>query len=658
MTASSNQMKPPKSSKSRNKLSSTGTKQDLSKAIKQKEDIEDTDHPIYSLDSLINNHFNNNQHKNEESVTAESQPQDNVKTWKDKQNGLDPIILTTKLLETLDQVSTLKEKDLTPYWTQQSEEISKKLWLPTKIDYVDSVLNSMNESSNNTPMGKSWFSIKNKRLRKKNSSMTSFRLSQYSLPDSMDYAVINSKTKLKNKLAKKNKKQTNTTEEDNDKPEKKVKTLKVRLFPTQDEKDTIKLMMNQQRWYYNATLSIMNKTYTPEQLIKPASWSYIHIRELLKGYEYTETFKQDEKGKEIIERNFIKKEDSKEYPIPRNGKTNEKWWDDDVNGRVIRGASKKFTMAINSGITNLKNGNISSFSMRYKSRKDPLSFLHFDDGNYPKFINKIKSKYWFRTNRDEKRYPKYNRTGTKKTRCSISLTDIINQTKETSIEVIHDKVMDKYYVHIPVGQNWSPSTDIRNENQMKYTVNKDSVLSLDPGVRKFLVGYDPNGNNIFFGEDAQIKLIEHLLEVDKTTDGTHLVKWRKISNLIDELHWKCINYLITNYSVILLPDFRVSQMLRGRKLGRMTKRLLSMFSFYRFKHRLIYKCERHGKKLYIVDESYTSKCCGVCGNIDRNLGSKKVYKCEKCGIQMDRDASGARNILLKHLTKRDNLISD
>ena len=61
------------------------------------------------------------------------------------------------------------------------------------------------------------------------------------------------------------------------------------------------------------------------------------------------------------------------------------------------------------------------------------------------------------------------------------------------------------------------------------------------------------------------------------------------------------------------------------------------------------------KKLYIVDESYTSKCCGVCGNIDKELGSKKVYKCKKCGVEMDRDASGARNILLKHLKNKETI---
>jgi transposase len=628
--------KQPNSSKSLSKPSSTGTETVSSDPIKPKEDIIVTDDPISSLDSLLNNHLQTPPKLNEnESPIVESRRLLNGKTWSDKSNGLDPIILTTKLLETLDQVSTLNEKGLTPYWTSQSKDISKKLWLPTKTDSVVSVMTSSNESSKTTPKGKSWFSIKEKRPLKKNSLMTSYQLSQYSLPDSMDYEVINSKNKSKNKQE----------EDKKENEEKRVKTLKVRLFPTEKEQQDLLTMMNQQRWYYNAYLSMMNKVYSPEQLVKPKSWSYNRIRDMLREYEYSEE-KVEKDGKEMIQKDFTKIEGKDEYPLPRNGETNDLWWEE-VNGRVIRGAAKKFTMALNSGVSNLKAGNIKSFHMKYKSRKDLISFIHFDDGNYPAMINKIRSTYWFRTKKTIE--------GKKKTRTHIKLSDIISQTKKTSIEVILDKVDNRFYVHITVPEHWYPNSDVRNESQAKYTAVKDTIMALDPGIRKFLVGYDPNHTFTYFAEDAQTLIINKLLEVDKCADDTKLKKWKQISNLISEMHWKSISYLIEHYSVILLPDFRVSQMLRQRKLGHMTKRLMSLFSFYQFKQRLISKCIRYDKKLYIVDESFTSKCCGVCGNLDYTLGSKKVYNCKCCGVHLDRDASGARNILLKHLNKRDNL---
>ena len=615
-------------------LSLIGIKKEKLNVSEQKEDINDS-YYLTSSENLELQVLKIQNKLKEESVTVESQLPRKKKTWKLKSSSLNSIIQNMKLFQTLDQELILKEKDCYPFWTPQSEEISKKLWLPTKTDSVVSVMTSSNESSKTTPKGKSWFSIKEKRPLKKNSLMTSYQLSQYSLPDSMDYEVINSK----------NKSRTKPEEDKKENEEKRVKTLKVRLFPTEKEQQDLMTMMNQQRWYYNAYLSIMNKVYRPEQLVKPKSWSYTRIRDMLREYEYSEQ-KVDKDGKEMIQKDFTKIEGKDEYPLPRNGETNDLWWEE-VNGRVIRGAAKKFTMALNSGVSNLKAGNIKSFHMKYKSRKDPISFIHFDDGNYPTMINKIRSTYWFRTKKTIE--------GKKKTRTHIRLSDIISQTKKTSIEVILDKVDNRFYVHISVPEHWYPESDIRNESQAKYTAVKDTIMALDPGIRKFLVGYDPNHTFTYFAEDAQTLIINKLLEVDKCTDDTKLKRWKQISNLISEMHWKSISYLIEHYSVILLPDFRVSQMLRQRKLGHMTKRLMSLFSFYQFKQRLISKCLRYDKKLYIVDESFTSKCCGVCGNLDYTLGSKKVYNCKCCGVQLDRDASGARNILLKHLNKRDNL---
>ena len=90
-------------------------------------------------------------------VIVEYQQEDKSTTSNDKLNSSNQDILTTQLSEILDQGLTLKEKDFKPFWTKQSEEISKKLWLPTKTDYQDSVLTCSKVSSLNTPMGKSWF---------------------------------------------------------------------------------------------------------------------------------------------------------------------------------------------------------------------------------------------------------------------------------------------------------------------------------------------------------------------------------------------------------------------------------------------------------------------------------------------------------------------
>ena len=83
-------------------------------------------------------------------------------------------------------------------------------------------------------------------------------------------------------------------------------------------------------------------------------------------------------------------------------------------------------------------------------------------------------------------------------------------------------------------------------------------------------------------------------------------------------------------------------------LNKSTKKLVSALSFYKFRQRLEFKCGIRGCKYKIVDEYYTSKMCSQCGNIDEKLGSSKVYNCKKCGLKIDRDYNGARNIYLKN----------
>jgi transposase len=76
-----------------------------------------------------------------------------------------------------------------------------------------------------------------------------------------------------------------------------------------------------------------------------------------------------------------------------------------------------------------------------------------------------------------------------------------------------------------------------------------------------------------------------------------------------------------------------------------------MFSFYKFRERLEYKCSIYNKKLFLVDESYTSKTCGNCGILNE-VGSNELFTCSTCNIGMDRDVNGSRNIFIKNVRLR------
>jgi len=547
-----------------------------------------------------------------QSVIVESLLTDKKKIWKDKLNSFHLNTRTTSLSKKLDQALISKEKGLTPFWTLQSKEISKKLWLPTKIDYVDSVLISSKESSKTTPMGKSWFSIKKKHPLKKNSLMTSFQSSLFSLPDSMDSEVIQSKTKSKKK----------PTENKN------LKTIKIRLFPNEKEKEQLQLSFDQFKWYYNSVNTVFHLHYGKDKILDKNKYSNYTVRDIFRKYKYTETEYKTEDNI-LVFKDFIYDEKLNKCPVPL-------WWENNVHNRISRGATDKFISSINSAITNYKNKNINHFDMKYMSQKSPTSYLHFEDSSYPSFIKNIKSNYWY-TNKERKRI-------------KVSFNEL--NCKKRGLEIIYEKETGRYFLHYPVERDWFPEDDKRNDSQIKFINKGNRIISLDPGVRKFLVGYDPTGESIFIGEGANKELMKLLYEVDTIEDKkTNYLAWKKIKNLISELHWKTISFLIENYDIILLPDFRISGMIKSKKLSRMTKRLMCMYSFHSFKTKLKWKCDMYKKQLIIVDESYTSCTCTNCGIINNTKG-KEELECKDCKMKIDRDVAGSRNIMIKNVSLR------
>ena len=127
----------------------------------------------------------------------------------------------------------------------------------------------------------------------------------------------------------------------------------------------------------------------------------------------------------------------------------------------------------------------------------------------------------------------------------------------------------------------------------------------------------------------------------------------RIRNSVDEFHKKCALWLCTSYKCILLPSFDVSTMVqRGkRKINSKTARSMLTWGHYRFRQRLIGKSLFFPQtKVIVTEEPYTSKTCGACGFVNYELGSKKVFRCPECKVELDRDVNGARNVLLRYLT--------
>src|SRR5215469_492140 len=68
------------------------------------------------------------------------------------------------------------------------------------------------------------------------------------------------------------------------------------------------------------------------------------------------------------------------------------------------------------------------------------------------------------------------------------------------------------------------------------------------------------------------------------------------------------------------------------------------WGFSCFVQMLEYKCLRFGKALHSIDERDTTKTCHVCKQKQDMPLWKRTYRCENCGLVMDRDDNSAVNL--------------
>lgn len=106
---------------------------------------------------------------------------------------------------------------------------------------------------------------------------------------------------------------------------------------------------------------------------------------------------------------------------------------------------------------------------------------------------------------------------------------------------------------------------------------------------------------------------------------------------------KIVNELTkTKLKYITIEDLKISNMLKNRHLSK----AIQEQNFYSLKLKLLNKCKDRNIELRVVDTFYpSSKLCSSCGNIKKDLKlSDRIYKCEVCKTEMDRDYNASLNL--------------
>lgn len=95
-------------------------------------------------------------------------------------------------------------------------------------------------------------------------------------------------------------------------------------------------------------------------------------------------------------------------------------------------------------------------------------------------------------------------------------------------------------------------------------------------------------------------------------------------------------------SSIVLEDLNVRGMMSNRHLAKAVQEQ----GFYEFRRQIEYKAAWTGLRVVIADRFYpSSKTCIACGHVKKNLRlSERIYHCEYCGNEIDRDLQAAINL--------------
>ena len=191
--------------------------------------------------------------------------------------------------------------------------------------------------------------------------------------------------------------------------------------------------------------------------------------------------------------------------------------------------------------------------------------------------------------------------------------------------------------------------------------NKDS-LGIDLGIKTYATCSD--GQTYCFPKQkvnrlnkkvkkVQKKLSRQFLKnknkkewMKKNVDKTKLklrVLFDKKQRLVLGFIQHLVNNLVkTKHQNLIIEDLKVSNMIKNKHLSKEIQER----SFYLFKQKLINKCSKVGKTLFLADMFYpSSKTCSNCGSLKKDLKlSDRVYKCMNCGQEIDRDLNASINL--------------
>jgi len=127
-------------------------------------------------------------------------------------------------------------------------------------------------------------------------------------------------------------------------------------------------------------------------------------------------------------------------------------------------------------------------------------------------------------------------------------------------------------------------------------------------------------------------------EIDRLSDKES----RKVEQKIHEITKELVEEADEHDELIVVGNLKGLRESNGDK-GKTMNRMISNFPHYKFVRYLEYKANERGIEVVRMNEHGTSKECSRCG-AEGNRPNQGLFKCPRCGYEVNADFNGAKNI--------------
>ena len=201
---------------------------------------------------------------------------------------------------------------------------------------------------------------------------------------------------------------------------------------------------------------------------------------------------------------------------------------------------------------------------------------------------------------------------------------------------------------------WYASLTVEREDKPVKRAPKGGAVGVDLGVKALATLSDGTvieNHRYLRKSERKLKKAQQALS-GKTKGSNRRAKAKAkvarihahVANRRSDAMHKLTTRLTRKYSDISIEDLHVAGMVKNHHLA---KSIMDA-AFGEFRRQLEYKTTRSGARLHVVDRWYrSSKTCSGCGGVKVKLSlSERTYRCDSCGLTMDRDLNAAINIMV------------